>query len=147
MNLTRTSFIRLLRTILAIVLILIIIAYAIWRSLNYARGPAISIASPLDGSSVDTETIEITGRADRVNNLTMNGQPITIDQQGNFDQTVIVFHGTNKITFGASDQFGRSVEKELTLVGNGSLKNLPTTTASSSISGLNTAGSTTDPVQ
>lgn len=117
MNLTRTSYIRLLRIIVAAVVILIIVIYAIWRSLNYARGPAITVTSPTNGSSADSETVEIIGRVERANNLTMNGQSISVDQQGNFDQTVIIFPGTNKITFEASDQFGRSIQKELDLVG------------------------------
>jgi len=140
MNLTRTSYIRLLRTSLAGVLILVIVAYAIWRSLNYARGPAITITSPANGSSVDTETAEIAGRVDRVNNLTMNGQAISIDQQGNFDETVIVFPGTNKITFAASDQFGRNTAKELDLVGTTDFKSVPTpvTASSSSVTSTST---------
>lgn len=134
MNLTRTSYIRLLRIIVAVVVILIIVIYAIWRSLNYARGPAITITSPANGSSVDTETVEITGSAARVNNLIMNGRSISVDQQGNFDETVIIFSGTNKITFTASDQFGRSVSKELDIVGTVDFKALPATTASSTAS-------------
>lgn len=130
MNLTRTSLIRLLRIVLAVVVILIIVAYAIWRSLNYARGPAIIINSPADGSSIGTETVEITGQALRVNNLTMNGQVVSVDQQGNFDQTVILFHGTNRITFVAGDQFGRSEKKELNLVGTVYLKDLAADAAS-----------------
>lgn len=141
MNLTRTSYIRLLRIILASVLVIIIAAYAIWRSLNYARGPAIAISSPVNGSSVDTETVEILGRADRVNNLIMNGQPISIDEKGNFDQTVVVFYGTNKITFSASDQFGRNIKKELDIVGTKYLKDLPPNTSSSNAS--STTSSTT----
>ncbi len=132
MNLTRTSYIRLLRIILAAVVVLIIVTYAIWRSLNYARGPEITITSPLNGSSVDSETVEIKGQAVRVNNLIMNGQAISVDQQGNFDETVIVFPGTNKITFKASDQFGRSTEKELDLVGTVEFRAVPAPSTSSS---------------
>ena len=117
MELTRTSYIRILRIASAAIVIIVIVAYAIWRSLNYARGPAIIISEPANGSSAMASTISIKGHVDRVNNLTMNGGPISIDEQGNFVQSVIVFPGTNKITFVASDQFGRSEEKELDILG------------------------------
>ena len=132
MNLTRTSYIRLLRIVVAVLIVLVIVIYAIWRSLNYARGPAITITSPVGGSSVDSDTIEIKGRVDRANNLAMNGQSISVDQQGNFDQTLIAFPGTNILTFVASDQFGRSVEKELNITGTVDFRTLPTSATASS---------------
>lgn len=117
MNLTRTSYIRILRFGAAVILIILIASYAIWRSLNYARGPAITISEPVNGSSAATSTLTIKGHVDRVNNLVMDGSPITIDEQGNFTQSVIVFPGLNEIEFVAKDQFGRSVKKELDIVG------------------------------
>lgn len=140
MPFTRTSYIRLLRIILAIVLVIIIVAYAIWRSLNYARGPAITILEPSNGSAVSESSVVITGHADRVNNLLMNGQPISMDQNGGFNQTIIVFPGVNLITFSASDQFGRDTENQLEIVGMSDFK-IPSST--STAASTTTASSTT----
>jgi hypothetical protein len=127
MQLTRTSYIRILRIAVAVIVIGLIASYAIWRSLNYARGPAITIFEPVNGSTVNSSTIEIKGRADRVNELIMNGQTISIDEKGGFDQTIVIFPGTNKITFTANDQFGRSTQKELDIVGIAEFKTLKAT--------------------
>jgi len=143
MNLTRTSYIRILRIASATIVIVVIVAYAIWRSLNYARGPAITISEPVNGSSATTSTLTIKGHVDRVNNLVMNGSPISIDEQGNFIQSIIVFPGTNKITFVASDQFGRSESRELDIVGTVNFKVPTTTISSSATSTLNPPASTT----
>ncbi len=132
MQLTRTSYIRLLRIVGAVLIVVIIASYAVWRSLNYARGPAITIFEPVNGAAASSPVMTIKGRADRVNDLIMNGQMISIDEQGNFNQTIVVFPGLNKITFIANDQFGRSTEKELDIVGTVDFKtnkiNIPSTT-------------------
>ena len=114
---TRTTTLRLLRIACAALLIAVIIGYAIWRSLDYARGPVIEITEPTNGSSVNSLTTTIKGRADRVNNLILNGNPIVVDEKGAFSETIAVFPGLNKITLAAHDQFGRSTAKELEIVG------------------------------
>lgn len=114
---TRSRFIRLLRLIAIIVVAAILVGYAIWRSFAYARGPVINVFQPISGSTVSSTTMEIVGRADRVSSLTLDGNPISIDEAGNFSETIAVFAGTNMITLDATDQFGRSVEKMIEVVG------------------------------
>jgi hypothetical protein len=117
MPLNRTASIRIIQ-ISAIVFIAILIgSYALWRSLNYARGPHITIFEPLDGSSVSASVVTIKGRADRVNKIELNMQPISMDEQGNFSEMITIFPGTNILTFDASDQFNRSTETVLHLFG------------------------------
>ncbi len=115
MPFTRTTFIRIAKITASAVLILVIVAYALWRSLAYARGPHITILEPLDGASISAPTAFIRGSVERSNNVTLNGKAISIDEQGNFTETLIVFPGVNIITFEASDQFGRSVETRIQL--------------------------------
>ena len=110
---TRTQLIRYLKIGIIIVAALIIVGYGAWRSLDYARGPAITIFQPVNGSMAASSAIDILGRADRVNSLTINGMSVSLDEQGNFKETVVVFPGVNMITLEAMDQFGRSTEKLL----------------------------------
>jgi len=98
-------------------IVLIIGAYAVWRSLNYARGPEIDIISPIQGASITTSTTDIIGKIQRAVNVSLNGRAINIDEQGNFKETLIVFRGTNILTFEAKDQFERSIKSELRLYG------------------------------
>jgi hypothetical protein len=117
MELTRTSTLRIIRYAGIGIVALIIIAYAIWRSLNYARGPQIEVIEPANGASISASTVVIHGRALRVNSLYLNGNSVSVDQQGNFNETIIVFPGLNILTLSASDQFGRKTGKELQIVG------------------------------
>jgi hypothetical protein len=114
---SRTKTLRIIRIAVISIVALLIVAYAIWRSLNYARGPVINIYQPLNGSAISTSTVNIIGQALRVNSLSLNGKTVFIDEAGNFSETLIVFTGTNILTFDAHDQFGRETKKELELVG------------------------------
>lgn len=117
MNLNRTATLRLIRFSSIALVALIIIVYAIFRSLNYIHGPVIDIFQPINGSAISSTTVTIIGQAVRVNALSMNGKTVFIDEAGNFKETLLVFPGMNIITFTAHDQFGRTETKQLQLVG------------------------------
>ncbi len=117
MNLTRTRFSRLLRVTGTAVAVLIIAAYAGYRSLPYIRGPIISVFQPVNGSTISTTTATVIGRADRVNSLSLDGNPTQIDESGNFKQTLIIFPGANIIYLDATDQFKRSTHAEIRVFG------------------------------
>jgi hypothetical protein len=116
MSFTRTTFLRNLKIGSTIVIILIIVAYALWRSFAYARGPHITITEPLNFSSINSTTTQVIGRVERANTITLNGKPITIDEQGNFNEIIVLFPGTNILTIKAHDQFDRTVQKEIRVV-------------------------------
>jgi len=113
----RTKTLRFIRYGLIGLAAILIALYALSRSLNYIRGPQIEIFQPINGSTISTSTVTIIGRADRVNSLDLNGRTIFIDESGNFKETLLVFPGVNTITMTAHDQFDRSVQNTLELVG------------------------------
>jgi len=117
MNLNRTATLRLIRYSLVALGCLLITLYALSRSLNYIHGPTINIFQPINGSAVASSTVTIIGQALRVNSLSLNGKDVFIDEAGNFKETLLIFHGLNEITLSAKDQFGRSTNKQLELVG------------------------------
>ena len=117
MPLTRTTFLRIIKISSGILVVLLIAAYALWRSLNYTRGPHIIITSPTNGASISASTTMIRGQVERADDISLNGRAITIDERGNFSETIIIFPGTNIITFEARDQFNRSVQEQIQVLG------------------------------
>ncbi len=117
MNFNRTSTLRFIRLAAIIVVALVIIIFALSRSLNYIHGPKIEIFQPINGSAVASTTVTIIGRADRINALSLNGKTVFIDELGNFKETVTLFPGVNILTLDAHDQFGRETSSQLELVG------------------------------
>jgi hypothetical protein len=117
MQFTRTTTLKLIKILGFGVVAVVIIAYAIWRSLNYARGPEIKIFEPANGSGTASSTIVIRGQSVRTNYLTLNGNPISVDQQGSFSERIVIFPGLNRIELKASDQFDRNTNIQLEIVG------------------------------
>lgn len=114
---TRTTTIRIIKLAVMIALIGIIFIYAISRSTNYARGPSIQISWPKDGITATSSTISISGIAERINKLTLNGNSISTDEKGYWNQTIIVFPGLNKISLEAQDQFDRNTRATINIYG------------------------------
>ena len=117
MPLTRTNTLRLIKIGAGALIILLIAGYALSRSLNYARGPHITVLEPEHGAAILASTTLVRGQVERANNITLNGKALLIDEEGHFSETIIVFTGVNVITLEASDQFERSVEMRIEVVG------------------------------
>lgn len=101
----------------AAVAVFIVVAYAVWRSFPYASGPRIEIFQPIDGSTATSPTVTVIGRALRVSSVTMNGRDISLTENGDFNETLVVFPGMNFISFQAKDRFGRVIDKNLEIFG------------------------------
>ncbi|MCX6719187.1 MAG: hypothetical protein NTZ38_02310 [Candidatus Taylorbacteria bacterium] len=114
---TRTTLIRYIKFLGIFIFAGLIIAFAVSRSLNYARGPEIEIFGPENGSTATSSTVTISGQALRINKLFLNGNTVSTDEQGYWNETLIIFPGLNKITVAATDQFNRKISKELDIVG------------------------------
>jgi hypothetical protein len=109
--------IRLLRALIILFVIIVVLGYAIWRSENYVRGPEINIFVPVDNYATTTSTIVIEGQVERVNSLYLNGKSVSVDEQGNFKEEIIIFPGVNTITIEAHDRFQRITKKQLKIAG------------------------------
>ena len=117
MPITRTTNIRLVKYLAVIVASLLILLFIIWRSLNYVRGPDITIFEPMNGASTSSSTITLKGQVARVNNLSVNGNIVPVDQQGLFTWSLVIFPGVNIITIDAKDRFLRNTRETILLVG------------------------------
>ena len=121
MQLTRTTAIRIIKFSGILVLAGIILVYALFRSMDYIKGPQIKIFWPENGTYATTSIISIRGQAIRINKLTLNGNSISTDEQGNWSQTIIIFPGINKILVLAQDQFNRNTQVSLDIFGTSDL--------------------------
>lgn len=114
---SRSTNIKIIKWSLIFLLFLIIASFAFFRSLNYLEGPYVEINYPKNGEIITAKTIEITGIAKRINKIYINDFSINIDEQGNWNETLIIFPGLNKITIKVQDKFGRTLQKQLDIVG------------------------------
>ncbi|MFA6177838.1 MAG: hypothetical protein WC694_03015 [Candidatus Paceibacterota bacterium] len=95
---------------------ILIIIYVILGSKDLIFGVKIKNVSLIDGTTVTSNIIKITGEAKNAINLTLDGRSISIDEQGNFDETIALLLGYNIINIKAEDKFGYVDEKNYKLM-------------------------------
>lgn len=98
------------------IFVLILIGYGTFEAYDLWIGPNIVITSPLDGSLVSESLVTIEGKTRNVSWISMLGRPISVDEQGNFKEKLLLPAGYSILTFEAKDRLGRKVHEKLTLV-------------------------------
>jgi hypothetical protein len=98
------------------VFFLFIVVYAFYRSHDLIFGVKIKNVNLNDlpmqsGAKINNGVQKITGNARNAINLTLNGREISIDQAGNFNETIALLTGYNIINIRAQDKFGYVDEK------------------------------------
>jgi hypothetical protein len=98
------------------VLFLFIILYAFFRSKDLVFGVHIKDVNLVDGKKVENNIINVSGNAKNAVILTLNGREISIDQNGNWNETIVVLPGYNVVKINAKDKFGHTDEKNYKLI-------------------------------
>ena len=94
-----------------VIFFLLIIVYAFFRSHDLIFGVKIKNVNMVDGTKIENKIQKITGNAKNATKLTLNGREISIDQRGNFDETIVLLKGYNMVNIRAQDKFGYVNEK------------------------------------
>jgi hypothetical protein len=98
------------------VFVLFIVSYAFFISKDLIFGVKIKNVNITDGTKVTDNILKITGNAKNAVNLTLNDRVISVDQKGNFNETIALLSGYNIISLKAKDEFGNSDEKNYKLI-------------------------------
>jgi hypothetical protein len=95
---------------------ILIIVFVFFRSKDLIFGVKIKDVSLVDGITVSDNIVKVNGKAKNAINLTLNGREISIDQQGNFNETIALLPEYNIINIKARDKFGYIDEKNYKLM-------------------------------
>jgi hypothetical protein len=106
---------RLVKIWLSVGIIMLVLVYGGFKAKDIAQGPRLSITSPEDGSSFRDSLITISGTANNLSFLTLNGGKIFTDESGKYNEKILLSNGYNRITVEAVDRFGRKVTRTLQL--------------------------------
>ncbi len=107
---------KILRISILVGFFLFIIIYAFFRSHDLIFGVKIKNVNLKDGATSTEKIQKVTGNAKNAIKLTLNGREISIDQAGNFDETIALLPGYNMVNIMAVDQFKYSDEKNYQLI-------------------------------
>lgn len=95
---------------------ILIVGYFIFNFRIFIAGPEIIVTSPQNGEVSDKELVEITGKAENVNFISINDRSIFLDGEGNFKEFLLLSSGYNIIVIKAKDKFERSISKKLEVI-------------------------------
>lgn len=112
----RYNFKRILNISSISFLFIFIFIFAFFESRNLIFGVKIKNVNITDGAKVENNIMNVTGTAKNALQLSLNDRIISIDQQGNFNETIALLPGYNTISIDAKDKFGHSDEKIYKLI-------------------------------
>jgi hypothetical protein len=85
---------------------LFILVYAFFRSYDLVFGVKIRNVNIKNGQTFTESVLPVEGNAKNATHLTLNGREISIDEEGNFKETVALLSGYNILNIRAEDKFG-----------------------------------------
>lgn len=112
----RTDAKRVAKIILISGIFLFILIFALIKSKGLIFGVNIKDVNLENGATLTESVINITGNAKNAIYLSLNDREISINQAGNFNETISLLPGYNTITLKAKDKFGNSDEENYQLI-------------------------------
>jgi hypothetical protein len=107
---------KILKIALVSIFFTFIIIFIFFNSRNLIFGVKIKNVNITDNMKVLNNIQKITGRAMNAVKISLNGREISVDQKGNFDETISLLSGYNMVTIKAQDKFGNVDEKNYQLI-------------------------------
>lgn len=93
-------------TVFVVLLFLLALGYGAFRAYPLISGPNIVLTSPVDGATVASTTFEVSGYVRRAKELTLQGKPITINDKGEFRETLVASFPYTILVIVATDKYG-----------------------------------------
>lgn len=98
---------RLIKTILAIVLIAGFVGYLGYKINKIFEPPPISVYAPADGISVDSELLTAAGKTENGVALFINNEQVMLDKDGGFKKEINLQKGLNTIKISGVRRYGK----------------------------------------
>lgn len=103
-----------LTQIALVIFFLAVAAYAYFEVRGILYGPSITIESSV--ATVHERYVLISGRADRIASLSVDGAPVSVTKDGSFEVPYLLAPGINQIIFDAKDSYGHTTSKTVEVV-------------------------------
>lgn len=98
------------RNIVLIALVLGFGAYLAAQVYGINRKPNLVVYAPPEGYVIDRPTTVVQGETDRENRLKVNGQPIMVNNRGQFSTPINLANGVNTIIVSATTKHGKTAD-------------------------------------
>ena len=97
------------------ILLTLIVAYVIFQARFLITGPQISLTNE-PATQHNERVVTLTGETHNITHLWLNDRPIFTDENGNFEEALVLENGYTITTLRASDRYGREAKLERSFV-------------------------------
>ena len=97
---------RLIKVVVIGIAMLAILLYGFYEFRGYIYGPTLQITTPKNGDVIADGAVVVSGTALGINEITLNGRSIFVDEKGVFNETISLMSGYNILTVEVADRFG-----------------------------------------
>lgn len=87
---------------------IVILGYLIFQYIRFISPPFLSVESPKEGQQVSIGTILVFGNTDTDTKVTVNNQPVIVDENGKFSTSLEVSADTSEVTITSSSRSGKT---------------------------------------
>lgn len=85
---------------------------------SFVSEPALIILNPSNDSNINSSTVLVKGKTDAGNNLFINNQAVLVDDDGIFEEELVLREGINTIVVKSVNQFNKEAVKSLSIEAN-----------------------------
>jgi Glucodextranase, domain B len=125
---------------LFVFVILALVAYGLFQSKKLIEGPQITIFEPQNGATLTGDLVTIRGVAKNIAYIWLDDTPIFVDNNGQFDEQLVVPQGYSTIKVSAQDKFGKKTQELIRV--ELPVSNLPAATSTPNIAPIATSTAT-----
>ena len=111
---------KILALLLVALLIIFLGGYFYYGVNKFKKTPYLVITQPPKQMITEERWVEVKGTTDLGNQITVNGEQVAVDSQGNFSQRINLATGLNHLTVKAVNRFNRTAVKEVDILVKGS---------------------------
>ena len=90
---------------------LLVLGYLGFEYTKFIKPPDLEITSPKNNEVIVSEIVKVAGSTTTDVTLTINNQPIILDQEGNFQTEIKITKDTKELKFVAISRSGKTTEK------------------------------------
>ena len=87
--------------------LVLLLAYGIFEARRYLEGPVVRIDRPAEGETVEGPSVRVSGHAENLSYLYINGAQAYVDENGSISWVYTPPKGYTVLEVRASDRFGR----------------------------------------
>ena len=100
---------------LGLAFVALTVGYVVWQVWSINKTPSLKIFQPSDNAVISGSSLLVLGKTDSAATLTVNGQPVFVDSQGQFQSQLGLTPGPKEIIVTATNRFGKSYSRTINI--------------------------------